>query len=172
MRLGPFTFASDFFYSKTTWAAFGAVAAAIGGAMNHEVTWSVALLSIFGILTGLFHRDNNQKATEANLHHQAWTKVVATAKPPAVNYDDLFRTHAAINKDAVVHAVAATVTAILDRYAAEYAEETEPRKPVQMTEDGKPVLTVVEGGTGVDSGATAATVASLDEPEDGEADAE
>ncbi len=59
-----FTFASDFWSSKTTWTAISAIAAAITAAVNHQITWQNAAVMIFTALLAAFHRDTVAKAAE------------------------------------------------------------------------------------------------------------
>lgn len=172
MRIGPFTFASDFWSSKTTWAAIGGVLSAVGAAMTGEVQWGVAALSAFGLLTGLFNRDHKAKVAEVDDAHRSTMLSLALNSKPKVDLEEALKAHVTANKASIAASVAATVAAVLDRYAAEYAA-AEPRKPVVMNEGSpeNPTTEFVPGGTGVDSGSGAANLATLDEPHDGEADA-
>ena len=181
MRIGPFTFASDFFYSKTTWTVLGGVGYLIVQGFTHQMPWSVVIPGILAALGGLFHNDTVRKGNELTEVHRATVLSLAMSKPTAqVNLEEVLKAHGAVNKVAVAQAVAATVTAVLDRYAAQYEPPSEPRKPVRMAADhdpepvdpnSKPSLTVVPGGTGTDAGSAVANAATLNEPEDGEADA-
>lgn len=177
MKLGPFTFASDFFTSKTTWTVFGGIGFLVSQGLSHQMTWQMVAVGSFTALWGLFHRDTTSKASEGT--RGALLGILVNSRPK-VDLEAAMAAHANVNKGAIANAVAATVAAVLDRYAAEYNEGQEVNTApapdevdhrVRGTEQDpnfKPTLTVVPGGTGVDHKADAANAASLTEPHDGE----
>lgn len=179
MKFGPFTFASDFFTSKTTWTILGGIGFLVSQGLSHQMTWQMVAVGSFTALWGLFHRDTTSKASEGT--RGALLGILVNSRPK-VDLEAAMTAHANVNKGAIANAVAATVAAVLDRYAAEYNEGQEvnakpapapsqeaAKEPVDP--NFKPTLTVVPGGTGVDHKADAANAASLNEPHDGEADA-
>ncbi|SRR6266704_303654 len=59
-----FKFASDFWDSKTTWAAISAIGVALSAGINHQMSWVHVALTIVAALFGAAHRDTIAKAAE------------------------------------------------------------------------------------------------------------
>jgi hypothetical protein len=154
MKFLGFTFATDFWRSKTTYNTLAGLTYLVVQGCLHQMTWEAVGLGVFAALGVLFHRDASQKQHENAL----------AVKGSAVQLDQVLQAHLNVNKSSIAAAVAAAVgTLITQVVQANEPAETEPRKPVQ--------LSVVDGGpnTGVD--ANAPTTDAATEPHDGEADA-
>jgi len=57
-----FTFAPDWWSSKTTWTSIGAIVAAVIAAWRHQISWPTAVSAIFVALQTMHLRDAISKS--------------------------------------------------------------------------------------------------------------